>query len=41
MAIIPPGIAYPPRVGGGVAGDTDQVDQAVGPLIAAGLQALK
>jgi aminoglycoside phosphotransferase (APT) family kinase protein len=41
VAIIAAGIAYRARVGGGVAGDTDQVDQAVGPLIAAGLQALK
>lgn len=41
VAIIAAGIAYRARVGGGVAADTDQVDQAVGPLIAAGLSALK
>jgi aminoglycoside phosphotransferase (APT) family kinase protein len=40
VAIIAAGIAYRARVGGGVAADTDQVDQAVGPLIAAGLAAL-
>jgi aminoglycoside phosphotransferase (APT) family kinase protein len=40
VAIIAAGIAYRARVGGSVATDTDQVDQAVGPLIAAGLQAL-
>jgi aminoglycoside phosphotransferase (APT) family kinase protein len=40
VAIIAAGIAYRARVGGGVADDTDQVDQAVGPLIAAGLEAL-
>ncbi len=41
VAIIAAGIAYRARVGGGVAQDTDQVDQAVGPLIAAGLSTLK
>lgn len=40
VAIIAAGIAFRARVGGGVAADTDQVDQAVGPLIAAGLNAL-
>jgi aminoglycoside phosphotransferase (APT) family kinase protein len=40
VAIIAAGIAYRARMGGGVAADTDQVDQAVGPLIAAGLTAL-
>jgi len=41
VAIIAAGIAYRARVGGGVAADTDQVDKAVGPLVAAGLSALK
>ena len=40
VAIIAAGIAFRARKGGGVAADTDQVDQAVGPLIAAGLRAL-
>jgi len=40
VAIIAAGIAYRARVGGGVAVDTDQVDRAVGPLVAAGLEAL-
>jgi aminoglycoside phosphotransferase (APT) family kinase protein len=40
VAIIAAGIAYRARVGGGVAADTDQVDRAVGPLIAAGLKIL-
>jgi aminoglycoside phosphotransferase (APT) family kinase protein len=41
VAIIAAGIAFRARMGGGVAADTDQVDQAVGPLIAEGLSALK
>jgi aminoglycoside phosphotransferase (APT) family kinase protein len=41
VAIIAAGIAYRARVGGGVAVDTDEVDQAVGPLVAAGLETLK
>ncbi|MGV0871750.1 phosphotransferase family protein [Mycolicibacterium sp. XJ879] len=40
VAIIAAGIAYRARVGGGVADDTEQVDQAVGPLIAEGLKTL-
>ncbi len=40
VAIIAAGIAYRARVGGGVAEDTDEVDRAVGPLIAAGLETL-
>lgn len=40
VAIIAAGIAYRARVGGGVAEDTDEVDRAVGPLVAAGLEAL-
>ncbi len=40
VAIIAAGIAYRARMGGGVAQDTDQVDRAVRPLIAAGLAAL-
>jgi aminoglycoside phosphotransferase (APT) family kinase protein len=41
LAIIAAGIAYRGREGGGVADDTDEVAQAVGPLISAGLQILK
>ena len=41
VAIIAAGIAYRGREGGGVADDTDQVAEAVGPLISAGLEALK
>jgi aminoglycoside phosphotransferase (APT) family kinase protein len=37
VAIIAAGIAFRARMGGGVAADTDAVDQAVGPLITAGL----
>jgi aminoglycoside phosphotransferase (APT) family kinase protein len=40
VAIIAGGIAFRARMGGGVAEDTDKVDQAVAPLIAAGLSAL-
>ena len=40
VAIIAAGIAFRARMGGGVAADTDKVDQAVGPLIAEGLDAL-
>ncbi len=40
VAIIAAGIAFRARMGGGVAVDTDQVDQAVGPLMAEGLSAL-
>src|SRR6478736_10237485 len=41
LAIISAGIAYRGREGGGVADDTDQVAEAVGPLISAGLETLK
>jgi aminoglycoside phosphotransferase (APT) family kinase protein len=41
VAIIAAGIAFRARVGGGVANDVDKVDEAVAPLIAAGLSALK
>jgi len=41
VAIIAAGIAFRGRVGGGVADDTDDVDEAVAPLIAAGLGALE
>ena len=41
VAIIAAGIAFRARMGGGVAADTDEVDKAVTPLIAAGLTALK
>ena len=40
VAIIAAGIAFRARMGGGVAADTDAVDQAVAPLIAEGLSAL-
>ena len=40
VAIIAAGIAFRARMGGGVAADTDKVDQAVGPLMAEGLKAL-
>jgi aminoglycoside phosphotransferase (APT) family kinase protein len=40
VAIIAAGIAFRARVGGGVAEDTDRVDEAVRPLVAAGLSAL-
>ena len=40
VAIIAAGIAFRARMGGGVAADTDQVDQAVGPLMAEGLEAM-
>jgi aminoglycoside phosphotransferase (APT) family kinase protein len=40
VAIIAAGIAFRARMGGGVAADTDEVDQAVKPLIAAGLSSL-
>jgi aminoglycoside phosphotransferase (APT) family kinase protein len=40
VAIIAAGIAFRARMGGGVAKDTDQVDKAVGPLIAEGLRLL-
>lgn len=40
LAIIAAGIAYRGREGGGVADDTDEVAQAVGPLISAGLETL-
>ena len=36
VAIIAAGIAFRARMGGGVAADTDEVDKAVGPLIAEG-----
>jgi aminoglycoside phosphotransferase (APT) family kinase protein len=38
VAIIAAGIAFRARMGGGVAVDTDAVDQAVGPLVAEGLR---
>jgi aminoglycoside phosphotransferase (APT) family kinase protein len=41
VAIIAAGIAFRARMGGGVAVDTDRVDEAVGPLMAEGLSALK
>lgn len=41
LAIIAAGIAYRGRVGGGVSDDIDKVDDAVAPLIAAGLTELK
>lgn len=41
VAIIAAGIAFRARMGGGVAADTDEVDKAVGPLIAEGLSVLK
>ncbi|HYZ68216.1 MAG TPA: phosphotransferase family protein [Mycobacterium sp.] len=41
VAIIAAGIAFRARMGGGVAKDTDQVDQAVGPLVAEGLRLLR
>ena len=41
VAIIAAGIAFRARMGGGVAADTDKVDQAVAPLVAEGLTALK
>lgn len=41
LAIIAAGIAYRGRVGGGVSDDVDEVDDAVAPLIAAGLSALR
>jgi aminoglycoside phosphotransferase (APT) family kinase protein len=40
VAIIAAGIAFRARMGGGVAKDTDAVDQAVGPLVAEGLRLL-
>jgi aminoglycoside phosphotransferase (APT) family kinase protein len=40
VAIIAAGIAFRARMGGGVAEDTDKVDQAVRPLIAEGLSTL-
>jgi aminoglycoside phosphotransferase (APT) family kinase protein len=40
VAIIAAGIAFRARMGGGVAVDTDTVDQAVGPLMAEGLRAV-
>ena len=40
VAIIAAGIAFRAREGGGVAADTDEVDKAVGPLMAEGLRAL-
>jgi aminoglycoside phosphotransferase (APT) family kinase protein len=40
VAIIAAGIAFRARMGGGVAADTDEVDEAVKPLVAAGLSAL-
>jgi aminoglycoside phosphotransferase (APT) family kinase protein len=40
VAIIAAGIAFRARVGGGVAADSDAVDDAVAPLVAAGLSAL-
>jgi aminoglycoside phosphotransferase (APT) family kinase protein len=41
VAIIAAGIAFRARMGGGVADDTDRVEEAVAPLIAAGLTALQ
>jgi aminoglycoside phosphotransferase (APT) family kinase protein len=41
LAIIAAGIAFRGRMGGGVAEDTDRVSEALGPLIAAGLSALR
>lgn len=41
VAIIAAGIAFRARMGGGVAVDTDQVDEAVGPLITEGLKLLR
>ena len=38
VSIIAAGIAFRARMGGGVAANTDMVDQAVGPLIAEGLR---
>ena len=40
VAIIAAGIAFRARMGGGVAADTDAVDQAVGPLVTEGLKLL-
>jgi aminoglycoside phosphotransferase (APT) family kinase protein len=40
VAIIAAGIAFRARMGGGVAKDTDDVDRAVGPLVAEGLKTL-
>jgi aminoglycoside phosphotransferase (APT) family kinase protein len=40
LAIIAAGIAYRGRVGGGVSDDIDKLDDAVAPLIAAGLESL-
>jgi aminoglycoside phosphotransferase (APT) family kinase protein len=40
VAIIAAGIAFRARMGGGVAANTDMVDQAVGPLISEGLKLL-
>ncbi|OBK79310.1 phosphotransferase family protein [Mycobacterium sp. 1274761.0] len=40
VAIIAAGIAFRARMGGGVAVDTDTVDEAVGPLVAEGLGVL-
>jgi aminoglycoside phosphotransferase (APT) family kinase protein len=40
VAIIAAGIAFRARMGGSVAVDTEEVDQAVGPLMAEGLNAL-
>jgi aminoglycoside phosphotransferase (APT) family kinase protein len=40
VAIIAAGIAFRARMGGGVADDTGEVDKAVAPLVAAGLEAL-
>ncbi len=40
VAIIAAGIAFRARMGGGVAEDTDRVDEAVRPLVAEGLRAL-
>jgi aminoglycoside phosphotransferase (APT) family kinase protein len=40
LAIIAAGIAYRGRAGGGVSDDVDMVDDAVAPLIAAGLESL-
>src|ERR1700754_289147 len=40
VAIIAAGIAFRARMGGGGAADTDEVDKAVGPLMAEGLEAL-
>ncbi|RAV07842.1 phosphotransferase family protein [Mycolicibacterium sp. GF69] len=41
LAIIAAGIAYRGRMGGGVSDDLDEVDDAVAPLVAAGLSALR